>query len=140
MFEASTFTRVRYSDCDPMGIVYHGNYAQFFETGRTEAFRDHHFSYKKLEDEEGIAMAVVEMKSRFSRPARYDDLITIKTSIREMPGRKMIFHSELYNEAGELLTTGEITFVFVRKDTLKRCEAPQYVLSFFKPYFDEIEK
>lgn len=136
MFESITHSRVRYSDCDPMGIVYHGNYALFFETGRTEAFRDTGFSYKKMENEEGVSMAVVEMKTRFLRPARYDDLLTIKTSVREMPSKKIIFHSELFNEKGELLTTGELTFVFVNTATIKRCDAPAYVIQFFRPFFE----
>jgi acyl-CoA thioester hydrolase len=78
MYEHITTLRVRYAETDQMNIVYYGNYAQYFEVGRAECIRDLGFSYKKME-ELGVHMPVVELQVKFLRPARYDDLITIKT-------------------------------------------------------------
>ena len=134
MFEETIQLRVRYHDCDPLGIVYHGHYAKFFEIGRTEAMRKHGFSYKQLE-ELGFAMPVVEMNIKYFRPARYDELMDIKTIIREWPEKKIIFSSEIYNQQGQLLTSSETTFVYVKKDSLRRCHIPEIVLEHLKPFF-----
>ena len=97
MFEETIQLRVRYHDCDPLGIVYHGHYAKFFEIGRTEAMRKHDFSYKKLE-ELGFAMPVVEMNIKYFRPARYDELMDIKTIIKEWPDKKIVFGGYLVQD------------------------------------------
>lgn len=124
MFEATTQIRVRYADTDQMGVVYYGNYATYFEVGRVEAIRGLGYSYKKME-EEGIMMPVVEMQTKFLRPAKYDDLLTIYTSIREMPSHKIVFYSEVKNESGKLLTTGIVTLFFVDAKTFQRTDMPQ---------------
>lgn len=134
MFEETIQLRVRYHDCDPLGIVYHGHYAKFFEIGRTEAMRKHDFSYKKLE-ELGFAMPVVEMNIKYFRPARYDELMDIKTIIRDWPEKKIIFSSEIYNQDEQLLTSSETTFVYVKKDSLRRCHIPEIVLDHLRPFF-----
>jgi acyl-CoA thioester hydrolase len=116
--------------------VYHGHYAKFFETGRTEAMRKHDFSYKKLE-ELGYAMPVVEMNVKYFRPARYDELMDIKTIIRDWPEKKIVFISEIYNQNAQLLTSSETTFVYVKKDSLRRCHIPEIVLDHLRPFFNE---
>lgn len=136
MFEETIQLRVRYHDCDPLGIVYHGHYAKFFEIGRTEAMRKHDFSYKKLE-ELGFAMPVVEMNVKYFRPARYDELMNIKTIIKDWPDKKIVFISEIYNQQEQLLTSSETTFVYVKKDSLRRCHIPEIVLEHLKPFFDD---
>ena len=136
MFEETIQLRVRYHDCDPLGIVYHGHYAKFFEIGRTEAMRKHGFSYKQLE-EEGYAMPVVEMNIKYFRPARYDELMNIKTTIADFPEKNMVFHSEIYNQDNQMLTSSETTFVFVKKESLRRCHVPHIVIDHLKPYFEE---
>jgi acyl-CoA thioester hydrolase len=136
MFEETIQLRVRYHDCDPLGIVYHGHYAKFFEIGRTEAMRKHDFAYKKLE-ELGFAMPVVEMNIKYFRPARYDELMDIKTIIKDWPDKKIVFTSEIYNQQQQLLTSSETTFVYVKKDSLRRCHIPEIVLEHLKPFFKE---
>jgi len=118
-----------------MGVVYYGNYAQFYEIGRSESIRTLGFTYKDIEAT-GIFLAVTDMHIRFLRPAKYDDLITVKTTLREMPLHyKIIFHGEIFNEQQELLNTGDVTLYFLDSKTMKRSEMPvalkQKLLKFF---------
>ena len=125
MFTSQTQIRIHYALTDQMGVVYHGHYAQFYEIGRTEAIRELGFTYKEIE-EMGILLVVTDIHTRFLRPAKYDDLITVKTSLREVPQHhKIIFHSEIYNEQNELLNTGDVTLYFMEAKTMKRSEMPQ---------------
>lgn len=110
--------RVRYAETDQMGYVYYGNYATYFEVARVETFRHVGFSYKEME-EEGIMMPVLEYKTKFIKPAHYDDLLTIKVKIAEKPGVRIRFEYEVYNELGVLLNVSETTLVFVSKITGK---------------------
>ena len=135
MFEETIQLRVRYHDCDPLGIVYHGHYAKFFEIGRTEAMRKHGFSYKQLEEYD-FAMPVVEMNIKYFRPARYDELMDIKTIIKDFPDKKITFISEIYNQQHKLLTQSETTFVFVKKSSLRRCHVPEIVKDHLRPFFE----
>jgi acyl-CoA thioester hydrolase len=135
MFTTETSLRIHYALTDQMGIVYYGHYAQFYEIGRTEAIRQIGFTYKETEAM-GIIMPVVEMSSRFLRPAKYDDLITIKTIVKEMPTHhKIVFHSEIYNENGKLLNTGETTLFFIDAKTMKRCQMPERLQQRLSIYF-----
>ena len=127
--------RVRYADTDQMGYVYYGNYARYYEIGRVEALRSLDFHYKVMEDE-GVMMPVYENHSRYLKPARYDDELTIRVILREMPGIRVIFHYEIRNQQGVLLNTGETTLVFQRRDNGKLCVAPEKLLQKLKPYFD----
>src|ERR1043165_4228752 len=112
MFEATTQIRVRYGETDQMGFLYYGNYALYYEVGRAEAIRRLGFTYRELEDL-GIHMPVIELNCQYLRPALYDDLVTVKTMLRELPaGPKIQFHSEVYNEQGALLNKGLTTLVF----------------------------
>jgi acyl-CoA thioester hydrolase len=135
MFEETIQLRVRYHDCDAMGIVYHGHYAKFFEIGRTEAMRKHGFAYTLLE-EKGYAMPVVEMNIKYLRPARYDELMDIKTIIEEIPNKFFIVRGEIYNQDKKLLTESVFKFVFVKKDSLRRCHTPEFVVEHLKPFFN----
>jgi acyl-CoA thioester hydrolase len=110
--------RVRYAETDQMGYVYYGNYATYFEVARVETFRHIGFAYKEME-EEGIMMPVLEYKTKFIKPALYDDLLTIKIKIAEKPGVRIRFEYEVYNEADVLLNVSETTLVFVSKVTGK---------------------
>ncbi|RYZ82138.1 MAG: acyl-CoA thioesterase, partial [Moraxellaceae bacterium] len=92
--------RVRYADTDQMGYVYYGNYARYYEIGRVEALRSLGFHYKEMEAS-GVMMPVYENRSRYLRPARYDDLLTIRVSIRERPNVRIVFHYDIYNQNGE---------------------------------------
>ena len=107
-----TQIRVRYGETDQMGVVYHGNYAQFLEVARVEWLRSIDISYKKME-EDGIMLPVVNLNINFKKPALYDELISVRTKLREKPSVKIIIDQEIYNQNNELLTTSEITLVFV---------------------------
>src|SRR5690242_2231348 len=103
MYTSTTQVRVRYGETDQMGYLYYGYYALYYEVGRAEAIRQLGFTYRQLE-EMGIMMPVVELKAQYFRPALYDDLITVTTILKELPQEaKIQFHSELYNEQGQLL-------------------------------------
>jgi len=135
MYTHVTNLRVRYAETDQMDIVYYGNYAQYFEVGRTECIRELGFTYKTME-EMGIRMPVVEMEVRYLRPAHYDDLITIKTILKELPADNSIsFYNEVYNEKGKLLTTGKVTLFFINIETGKRASMPETLREKLLPYF-----
>lgn len=112
MYTSTTEIRVRYGETDQMGYLYYGNYALYYEVGRAEAIRRLGFTYRELE-EMGIMMPVVELNVKYFRPALYDNLITVKTILKHLPDTpKIQFHSELYNEEGQLLNVGVTTLVF----------------------------
>ena len=135
MFETTTQIRVRYAETDQMRVVYHGNYAQYFEVGRVEAIRSLGFSYKNLEDM-GVIMPIVELTSKFLRPAHYDDLLTIKTMLKELPNNhKIEFHQEVYNQHDKLLTIGKVVLYFIDAATKERTEMPQEWRDVMTPYF-----
>ncbi len=125
MFVTQTQIRIHYALTDQMGVVYHGNYAQFYEIGRTESIRELGFTYKDIE-KMGIIMPVVDIHSRFLRPAKYDDLITVTTTLRNMPvDHKVVFHSEIHNEESTLLNSGVVTLYFMYADTMKHAVIPE---------------
>lgn len=135
MYTAETKIRVRYGETDQMGYLYHGDYASFYEAGRTEAIRELGFTYKAME-EAGVMMPVAEFKSKFLRPAKYDDLITVKTILKELPtDSKISFHAELYNEEGQLLNVGVATLVFFDPVKKAKTTMPNALLDKLKPFF-----
>jgi acyl-CoA thioester hydrolase len=135
MYTTETQIRIHYALTDQMGVVYHGHYAQFYEIGRTEAIRSLGYTYKDIEAM-GIIMPVVDIHSKFLRPAKYDDLITVKTTLRELPtNHKIIFHSEITNEQEELLNIGDVTLYFMEAATMKRSEMPDELMEKLKHYF-----
>ena len=119
--------RVRYSETDQMGVVYHGNYAQYFEMGRVEWLRNMGVSYKWME-ENGVMLPVVSLSMNYKKPARYDDLLTVKTILKSQTSVKIEFDYEIYNEEKELLTTGYSMLVFVDMKTGRPMLPPDYVL------------
>jgi acyl-CoA thioester hydrolase len=134
MFQAETSVRVRYAETDQMAFVYYGNYAMYFEVARVEALRSAGFSYRQMEDD-GIIMPVLELNSQFLKPGKYDELLTIKTRIPELPGIRIKFEYEVINEYDELITKGWTTLTFLKKETQKPCRPPQYLLDLLQPYF-----
>jgi acyl-CoA thioester hydrolase len=134
MLVSETKIRVRYGETDRMGYVYYGNYAEYYEVGRVEALRKLGFSYKEMEDQ-GILLPVLEFSINYKKPAFYDDEITVKTSIKEMPGVKITFHYECFNENHELLNSGKVTLVFVNKQSNKPCQPPDWFKKAIEPFF-----
>ena len=118
--------RVRYSETDQMRVVYHGNYAQYFEVGRVELLRNKGVSYKWME-ENGIMLPVVSLSINYKKPARYDELLTLKTILKKQSSVKIEFDYELFNEEGELLTTGNSILVFVDMKTGRPIAPPTYL-------------
>mgnify|MGYP005992735325 FL=1 len=127
MKEYQFSVRVRYAETDQMGVVYHGNYAQYFEMGRVEWLRNMGVSYKWME-ENGIMLPVVSLTINYKKPARYDDLLTVKTVFKRQSSVKIEFDYEIYNEKQELLTTGYSMLVFVDMKTGKPTIPPSYVM------------
>ena len=135
MFTSETQIRIHYALTDQMGVVYHGHYAQFYEIGRTEAIRMLGFTYKEIEAM-GILLIVTDIHTLFLRPAKYDDLITVKTILKEIPvHHKIVFHGEIYNEQGQLLNTSDVTLYFIDATTMKRCGMPGILKEKLVEYF-----
>jgi len=135
MYEFNTQVRVRYAEADPMNVVYYGNYAQYFEVGRVESLRNLGISYKGIEDM-GIMLPIVELNIKYLRPAKYDDLLTIKSQIKELPTEhKIIFDQEIYNEEGKLLTIGKVKLYFMDSKLGKRASMPAIMLEKLSTYF-----
>ena len=127
MKEHEVEIRVRYSETDQMGVVYHGSYVPYFEIGRVEWLRNKGISYKSLE-ESGIALPIVSMHLNYKKPARYDDLLTVKTKFKSYSSVKIEFDCELWSEKNELLTTAHFILVFVNTKTGKPMIPPKYIL------------
>ena len=135
MYEYNTQIRVRYAETDRMDVVYYGNYAQYFEVGRVETLRSLGISYKDVESM-GIILPVVELQIKYLRPAKYDDLLTIKTIIKTLPtDHKILFHQEIYNELGKLLTVGTVKLYFMDEKLEKKAEMPHKMKEKLSPYF-----
>jgi acyl-CoA thioester hydrolase len=134
MYISETTVRVRYAETDKMGYVYYGNYTHYYEVGRVEAMRSLGTSYKEMEDN-GIMLPVYTCNLKYMKPAIYDDLLIIKTIIREMPTLKITFEYEIYNEKNELLNTGNTTLVFINMSTNRPCRAPESFIDRIKKYF-----
>ncbi|GEQ86666.1 thioesterase [Patiriisocius marinistellae] len=127
MKKASTKLRVRYNETDKMGVVYHGNYAQYFEQGRTEWLRNMGFSYRWME-ENGVQLPVINLNLDYKQPAHYDDELTIVTEIKKIPTYRIEFQYKIYNQNDQLLVIGETTLVFINSVTNKLMKAPKYLL------------
>ncbi|HEX6191925.1 MAG TPA: thioesterase family protein [Chitinophagaceae bacterium] len=135
MFSSETTIRVRYAETDQMGIVYHSNYFPYFESARAESIRQLGFTYADME-KMGVIMPVVDVHCRYLRPAVYDDLLTIKTLLKELPiHHKIEFHHEVFNEKSELLAVAKIILYFMESKSMKRTTMPPLLLEKIQPYF-----
>ncbi|WP_010521034.1 acyl-CoA thioesterase [Aquimarina agarivorans] len=130
-FSSKTTVKVRYGETDKMGVVYHGNYAQYFEIARIEWLKELGFSYKKME-EEGVMLPVVALHTNFKKSAFFDDILTITTTLKNVPTAKIEFEYELHNQQSELLTTGSTTLVFVSTETNRPIKCPDEMLQKIK--------
>ena len=125
--------RVRYADTDQMGYVYYGYYANYYEEARSEAIRSLGFPYKEME-QAGIMLPVTRMHVKYIAPALYDERITIRTIIDELPDRFIRFRYEIYNEAAKLINEGETQLVFIDAVTRKMVHAPQALVDKLRVY------
>jgi len=134
MYYSKITLRVRYGETDQMGCVYYGNYALYYEQARVEAIRQLGLAYKDLEAA-GVYIPVTEYTSRYLRPARYDDMLIIHTTVRSLESRAITFHSVIHNEAGKRLNEGHVTLVFYDPDTRRRISMPDILSAKLGPYF-----
>lgn len=135
MFITETKIRVRYAETDQMGVVYHSNYFPYFESARVESMRQLGISYAEME-KTGVIMPVVEVQCRYIRPARYDDLLTIRTTLKELPlHHKIEFHQEVYNEQEELLASGRVLLYFMDARGAKKTTMPASLREKLEPFF-----
>lgn len=119
--------RIRYSETDQMGVVYHGNYAQYLEMGRVEWLRSNGFSYKGME-EKGVMLPVISLNIKFKKPALYDELITVETQLKKTPSVKIEFDFILTNEKGEILAEATTVLAFINMKTKRPIKCPDYLL------------
>ena len=128
---SKTKYRVRYADTDMMGVVYYGNYARFYEIGRTEMIRELGMSYLEME-EDGIAMPVFSVEAKYRNVIRYDELITIETTVRDLPLARMEFHHRIFNETGTLAHEAKAVLVFLDMKTNRPTRAQERLLELLR--------
>lgn len=134
MYTHSTKIRVRYGETDQMGYVYYGNYAEYYEVARVEMLRSLGMDYAGMESS-GIKMPVLELTCKYIKPALYDQEITIKTTIPDLPGVRIHFKYELFNQAGELINIGTTILVFVDMAKNRPCPPPENFMEKLKVFF-----
>ena len=127
MIVTETKVRVYYQDTDQMGVVYYGNYARYYEIGRTEMIRSMGFTYKQMEELK-ILLPARSLKINYHKSAYYDDLLTVRTIIDNIPKVKFPIKTEIYNEKGELINSGETVLVFFSAITNKPVAAPKFFI------------
>ncbi len=127
MKKFSTNVRVRYGETDQMGVVYHGNYASYFEIARTEWLRNLGVTYKELENK-GIMLPVISLFFNFIKSAKYDDVLTINVILKKKPLVKIEFDYEIYNQKKEKISTGNSVLAFMDMKTNKPLRCPNYIL------------
>jgi len=127
MHKSEISFRIRYSETDQMGVVYHGNYPQFLEIGRVEWLRSLGISYKSME-ENGIMLPVISLQLNYKKSAVYDDLIRVVTRLKKLPAVRIEFDYEIFNEKGEQLIEANTVLVFIDMKTKKPMRCPEYLL------------
>ncbi len=124
---SSTTYRVRYADTDQMGVVYYGNYARFYEIGRSEMIREMGMAYARLEAG-GVMMPVYSVEAKYRGVIRYDELITIETVVKERPEARMTFYHRIFNQKGQLVHEATVVLVFLDMHTSRPVRAPRQLL------------
>jgi acyl-CoA thioester hydrolase len=131
--------RVRYGETDKMGFLYHAHYLDYYDVARTETLRSVGLSNLELE-QAGFRLPVIEAAIRYSRPAHYDDLLTVRCLLPQMPGVKLRFDYKVYREKegnplGELINTGHTVLGFTDASTGRACRPPEWFQEALGPYF-----
>ncbi|AUC14716.1 thioesterase [Tenacibaculum sp. SZ-18] len=127
----NSIVRVRYGETDQMGVVYHGNYAQYFEIGRTEWLRSLGITYKYME-KTGIILPVISLNCNFKKSAYYDDELTISTILKNNPSVKIEFDYEIKNQYQEIVCTGSTILAFLNGETMRPMRCPEFILEKLK--------
>ncbi len=131
MHKNETKIRVRYGETDQMGVVYHANYATYFEVGRTEWLRQYGITYKSMEDN-GIMLPVISLEIKYKNSAQYDDELIVKTIVKNTPSVRIEFDYELLNGQGVILATGNTVLVFIDMERNRPTRCPNYLLDKLK--------
>ncbi len=135
MITTVTHIRVRYGEVDQMGFLYYGNYALYYEVARADMIREAGYPYSEME-RDGTVMPVVKMNAKFLKPALYEELIRVETTILELHKHPFItFHHKLFNEQNELIHKGEVTLTFYNPLTKKRVPMPERLRKILEPHF-----
>ena len=135
MITHDTQIRVLYRDTDKMGVVYHANYLVFYEAARTEMFRSIGLPYTLLE-QMNIAMPIVEVESKYKAPAFYDEVLTIRATIKELPEVRAVVEYEVFNETGAVINTGKTVLGYVNMERKRPCRAPKEFIDELQKYFE----
>lgn len=128
--------RVRYKETDQMGIVHHSNYIVYYEAARVEALRAWGLPYDEME-KSGIISPILEVGCKYHLPAYFDELLTVRVILEEVPTVRLKVRYEIYNEAGALINTGHTWLGFLKADTRRPCRAPQYLVERFTELLGE---
>ncbi|EIJ40125.1 acyl-CoA thioesterase [Galbibacter orientalis] len=120
--------RVRYSETDKMGVVYHGNYAQYLEIARVEWLRALGVSYRWME-ENGVMLPVVSLQLNYKKSAKYDDLLTVEARLKKTPTVKIEFDYTIFDEVGDIIAEGNTILAFINSETLRPMRCPDYILN-----------
>ncbi len=134
MYINETQVRVRYGESDRMGYAYYGNYPLYYEVGRTEMLRTLGLSYKEMEDS-GIILPVISLQTHYLAPAYYDDLLIVKTYLKNIPTVRIKFDYEIYNGNDVKINYGDTTLVFTNSASRKPCRPPEYFMERVRSYF-----
>ncbi|KFF00826.1 thioesterase [Chryseobacterium formosense] len=136
MIHSKHSLRVRYAETDPMKYVYYGNYATYFELGRVELFRSIGISYDEIENN-GIWLPVSDYKIKYLKPALYDQKLEIHTFMRKIPGVRIEFEYEIYNEEGIKITEASTTLFFLNAKTNKVMKCPDFLMKLIEENWKE---
>lgn len=136
MISHDTSIRVRYGETDQMGYVYYGKYAEYFEVGRVELIRSLGLSYKSIE-EQGIWMPVSEFSIKYHRPGRYDDLLTVRTILKELPRSSFLTTYEVLNEVGDKVVSGSVKLAFLDAQKMIPVRVPKFILDAVSSHWPE---
>ena len=127
MIHTTHTLRVRYGETDPMKYVYYGNYAEYLEVARVELFRTLGISYDEIE-KRGIWLPVSEYKIKYLKPAFYDEILEIHTYVKKVPGVKIEFEYEIYNDSKQKITEASTTLFFLDATTNKVSRCPNFLM------------
>ncbi len=122
----TSFVKVRYSETDQMGVVYHGNYAQYLEIARIEWLSDLGISYKSME-ENGVMLPVYNLDITYKKSAQFDDVLKVVTTLRKLPTVRIVFDYKIYNQQGDLLTIASTELIFINMAKNKPMRCPAYI-------------
>lgn len=136
MIQHETQIRVRYADTDQMGYVYYGKYAEYFEVGRVELIRHMGIPYTAIEAQ-GIMMPVADMQVFYKIPGKYDELLTVRTTIPEIPRSSLITTYEVLKESGELSVKGRVRLAFIDMGRNRPVRVPDFIHTAVQKHWKE---